>query len=533
MNIANKLTLVAGRLPYRPAIILPDGTIYNFQQLNQWCDYYAHNFSTQYCTAQQRILLMLKPGMELFVATFALLKMGAVPVFIDPGMGLTNFWQCVNEAEPVALISSSRLLRPIIRLFFKKIRLLKLPQVPSQTQIDYANYELAAQTLVFESEAAVVFTSGSTGIPKGVVYSHGMFNAQIQIFRDIGIEEGEVDLPCLYIFAMFNPILGVTTVIPDMDPRHPAKLEPAKLIQAIEKYQVTTSFGSPIIWKKIGDYCYQHKLTLPSMRRIFIAGAPVHSWLIKQIEPLLPNGKILIPYGATEALPLTIQVGDKVDKVKMDGNIENSLCVGKPLNGITLRIIPITDYVVEDWDDSLALPAYSIGEIVVKGVVVTQIYVNRPYQTVLAKIKGPEGEIWHRMGDMGFLDEQGNLWFCGRKSHRVETEHGLLYPIPCEAVFNRHPLVARSALVGVGPRGHQRPVIFIEPKHGGPKIAELLAMGQLYDHTRLIREIMFHPSFPVDVRHNAKIQREKLAIYATHRKGQTGMSDLPYPNSGF
>lgn len=136
------------------------------------------------------------------------------------------------------------------------------------------------------------------------------------------------------------------------------------------------------------------------------------------------------------------------------------------------------------------------------------------------------------MGDLGYVDEKGRLWFCGRKRHRVETAEGLMLPVPCEAIFNRHPGAFRTALVGVGERGQQRPVLIVEPQQGrkptSPRAKrmfrqelrqELLALGAEHGQTRRIKDILFHPSFPVDVRHNAKIQREKLAVWAAKKLG--------------
>ena len=130
------------------------------------------------------------------------------------------------------------------------------------------------------------------------------------------------------------------------------------------------------------------------------------------------------------------------------------------------------------------------------------------------------------MGDLGYLDEKGRLWVCGRKSHRVETKEGLLLPVPCETVFNQHPAVARSALVGLGEYGRQRPVLVVElredhepamPQDRKALAEEILALGEKHDHTRGIRHVLFHEAFPVDVRHNAKIQRDKLARWAEGR----------------
>ena len=231
---------------------------------------------------------------------------------------------------------------------------------------------------------------------------------------------------------------------------------------------------------------------------------------------------MLTPFGATEALPITsIGGGEILDETAKLTDEGWGVCVGRPLKGLSAKIIAISDEPIEKWDDSLSLPSGELGEITVKGPVVTRQYLNRPEQTALAKI--PDGDqVWHRMGDLGYFDNRGRLWMCGRKAHRVETEEGLMLPVPCEAIFNAHPQVHRTALVGVGPLGEQTPVLVVELNSGeipsGKEkqqiIDELLALGQEYEHTQPISVFLFHDSFPVDVRHNVKIQREKLAAWA-------------------
>jgi olefin beta-lactone synthetase len=195
---------------------------------------------------------------------------------------------------------------------------------------------------------------------------------------------------------------------------------------------------------------------------------------------------------------------------------------------MTAAVIPISDGPIPTWDDGLTLPPGHIGEIAVKGPVVTREYFNRPTATELAKMTDHRtGEVWHRMGDLGYRDESGRLWFCGRKAHRVETADGPLYTIPCEAVFNTHPAVFRSALVGVKRGGRTLPVVCVELEPGGKPDrdrlrGELLAIARAHMHTRGIETFLVHPAFPVDIRHNAKIFREKLAAWADRRVGGGG-----------
>ncbi len=536
---------MAGRFPFRPAIIFPAGrekqgrakyTQLSFSQLNALCDAYAHGLSKYGIQQGQRTLMMVTPGIEFIALTFALLKIGAVPVLIDPGMGRKAFLQCVAETEPTAMIGIplAHILRTIFSQSFQGVthavtvgkRLFWNGVTLNELSSAQRGAFPAAPTTV-DDEAAVAFTSGGTGIPKGVVYLHGIFRKQVEIMREeMGVREGEVHLSVMYIFALFNPALGVTTVIPDMDPRKTAEVNPAYLVESIETHGVTMSLGSPLIWRILADYCKEHALTLPSLKHVFMFGAAVMPDVVENFASVMPQGKVYTPYGATEALPLTMIGGEEIlEDTGTQTEQGAGVCVGTPIGGLQVRIIPIRDEPISHWDGSLTLPTGNIGEIVVKGDVVTGQYLNRPQQTAEAKI--PDGDsFWHRMGDLGYHDEKGRLWVCGRKAHRVETSFGLLLPVQCEAVFNRHPDVARSALVGIGEYGEQCPIMLIEAKPGKAPVTEdakqkfiqeLLALGKKYQHTKSIQNVLFHLAFPVDVRHNTKIDRSALAEWAKHQ----------------
>jgi len=563
-NVAQALPEIAARAPYRTAVVFPAGrdrsgrALYaqlSFRQLNELCDRYAHGLAEFGIRRGARTLLMAHPGIEFIAVVFALLKIGAVPVLIDPGMGRKAFLQCVSEAEPSAFIGiplahalrhlypaafrtvERAVIVPAVSFAARKVsrlwsrlegRVCALDELLSERRDPFP----VAPTTV-EDEGAIAFTSGSTGIPKGVVYLHGMFRAQIELLHDeVGYADAEVDLPGLYIFALFNPALGATTVFPDMDPTKPAQVNPAYLVEAIQTFGVTTSFGSPTIWKRVAAYCLENEIRLPSLKRILMAGAPVPPELIEQFTHILDGGDVYTPFGATEALPITMISGAEIlAETAALSRAGKGMCVGRPTRGNTIRIIRITDEPIPEWDDALVLPTGQVGEIAVRGPVVTREYLHRPTETAAAKIRdrdkvgtGGPARVWHRMGDLGYLDERGRLWFCGRKSHRIETQEGLVLPVPCEAILNQHPLVTRTALVGVGPRGHQRPVLIVEApsecaalrsKPTRERVArELLEMAAQHAQTRQIREVLFHPAFPVDVRHNSKIDRLKLAAWA-------------------
>ncbi|MDH4318300.1 MAG: fatty acid CoA ligase family protein, partial [Desulfobulbaceae bacterium] len=370
-----------------------------------------------------------------------------------------------------------------------------------------------------EDLAAIIFTTGSTGPPKGVRYSHGNFRAQLRLIHDYyGIRFGDVDQPCFPLFALFSAALGAKTVIPEMDPARPAEVDPEKFIRTLVEQKVTYSFGSPTIWNVVSRYCVEQGITLP-VKKILMAGAPVSGELIGRVKSIMaPGGEIHTPYGATESLPVSsIEATEIISDTWPETVLGRGVCVGKPLPGIDLRVIVPSDEEITTWSEVRETGVGEIGEIVVRGPVVTAAYDHNDRENRLAKIKDGES-FFHRIGDMGYRDEQGRLWFCGRKAHRVFTTEAVLYTIPCEAIFNQHVEVYRSALVGVGNPPNQKPVIIVEPYAKVTDTAaltgELLQLAKANQLTANIDTFLIHPSFPVDIRHNAKIFREKLAIWA-------------------
>jgi acyl-CoA synthetase (AMP-forming)/AMP-acid ligase II len=246
--------------------------------------------------------------------------------------------------------------------------------------------------------------------------------------------------------------------------------------------------------------------------------------IIERFQGLLrEDATIHTPYGATESLPVaTISSREILSATRHETDRGAGTCVGLPVPSIEVAVINISDDPIGRWDEKLRAPSGEIGEIVVKGPQVTREYYEAPAHTSLAKIADGDG-VRHRMGDLGYFDDTGRLWFCGRKSQRVSTAAGTLFTVPCEAVFETHSEVFRTALVGVGVAGSAEPVLCVELERGVRRSqhdrirAELLEIGSSFDHTRAIRRVVFHPGFPVDIRHNAKIGRGALAVWAASR----------------
>ncbi|HEY0856487.1 MAG TPA: AMP-binding protein, partial [Albitalea sp.] len=315
------------------------------------------------------------------------------------------------------------------------------------------------------------------------------------------------------------PALGLTSVIPDMDPTRPAKADPRRLHDAIVRFGVDQLFGSPALMAVLA----RHGQPLPTLRRVTSAGAPVPSDTVAALRALLPEDALFwTPYGATECLPVAVVEGAELQATRAATEAGAGTCVGRPVPPNEVRIIAINDDAIAEWHEARELGVGEVGEITVAGPTATDTYFNRDAQTRQAKIG--EGErIVHRMGDVGYFDADGRLWFCGRKSHRVEAVDGPLYTEQVEPVFNVHPQVRRTALVGVGTPGTQYPVLCVEltegvPAREWPRIErELRELGARHPHTARITRFLRHKRFPVDIRHNAKIGREKLTLWAAQQ----------------
>ncbi|MCH2174971.1 MAG: fatty acid CoA ligase family protein [Lentisphaeria bacterium] len=539
-NLSSYIPLYAEKFPQKEAIRFPlsrsgnqvNYETLNFAELEERIQTFVAGFKGIGIRKGMRVSLMVKPGLDFLPLTFALFRLGAVPVLIDPGMGRKNLLRCVAAARPEAFVGIplAHVARLLFGSYFKTVKI----NVTIGKRFFWGGYNTenlkkfgksdAHEVLTPNDPAAIIYTTGSTGPPKGVNYTQKMFLAQKKLLQEsFNLTDEDIDMPAFALFSIFTLAMGCTVVIPDMDQTKPAEVNPDDIIGAIKTAGVTFSFGSPALWNTVSKFCIENNVKLPGLKKIFMAGAPVqpflHERLLKNI--LDSDAQTYTPYGATESLPTTSFSGTEVlTETAVKTQMGKGFCVGPVLPGIKLKIINLSDEVIEKFDLVKELPQGEIGEIIVQGDVVSPSYFDLPDKTAEHKIYEEDGTFWHRIGDLGYIDEHNRLWMCGRKGHRVEYQGERYFTVCCEAIFNQHEDVNRSALV---PASCGKPIMIIEPVAGRfPQTElenqkwreELKDLAASNDQTKSIQEFMFHESFPVDIRHNAKIFREKLSFWA-------------------
>ncbi len=520
-----------------------------------------------------RVVLMVPPSIPFFALVFALFQAGVVPVVLDPGMGPSRLTACIERASPKAFIGVARAHLARLALGWGRGSVQTNVVVGALPRVLGAGAEREAISLEEvrlggarvgrakladvepDDVAAILFTSGSTGVPKGAIYTHGNFLAQVEAIRAMyDIAPGEIDLPTFPLFALFDPALGMTTVLPRMDFTKPGSVNADEIIAPIRRFGVTNMFGSPALLDRVASSHAARRggpgePLLPTLRRVITAGAAVVPRILESFARLLPPGaRIHTPYGATEALPIaTIDHTTLLTRTRPRTIAGAGVAVGRPVASVEVRILRIADDPIERFSDADCVARGEVGEIAVSGPQVTRSYFRDEPNTRLHKTLGPDGRLFHRVGDVGSIDEEGALWYAGRKAHRVEVAGRTYFSEQVEGPFNAQPAVRRTAFVGPSVNGRIVPTLCVEPLEPitsprGPWVEQVLSVVRVRGAGRLaagrfglvdgrtsarmlrrwidpalrrgvggiVERFFVFERFPVDPRHNAKIHREEL-----------------------
>jgi acyl-CoA synthetase (AMP-forming)/AMP-acid ligase II len=529
-NVSELIRYQAKKHPNKKSIVFPvkKGGIYSYtsysflefeNRINQVCN----RLVSIGVKPGHKVLFFVKPNLDFCVITFALFRIGATTVFIDPGMKKEYFLNCIEQVKPDVMIAIPLVhcLRRFKSKYFNNIKLFittsKLNGIGTVSLFKNISNE-SPEFSIYQNNsnelAAILFTSGGTGAPKGVEYTHDIFINQTRMLKEeFSLSSSDCDVPGFPLFSFFTLAMGMTSVIPDMNPAKPNQCNPENLYRNITESKATFIAGSPAIWERLADYCVKQNLTLPSVKYVVMFGAPVRNELHEKFDSVLTNGTTYTPYGATECLPVANISGSSV--LTSTASLTDrgfGTCVGKPLNGVEIKIIKRSEKKLLKMEYTTPLSCGEVGEIIVSSPNVTKGYYQMPDKTQEAKIYDGD-KLWHRMGDVGHLDEDGKLWFCGRSKHVVLNRNTNYYPINVESIYNKHPEVRRTALIGLGKTNE--PAIVIElynhsHRNNEKLIKELRLLAKDYTHTSGINKFFFKDKFPVDVRHNIKIDRTLL-----------------------
>lgn len=543
LNLADEFAAIATLYPDAPISIVArhgkrghhEYEALTYRRCQELMDCYARGMRNLGIERGDTAVVLLKPMRDFMPVLLALLKVGAIPVALEPGEPREQKLKSIQEIGPKVMVAipSARALRILYPRAFRSITrtvavgdswLAGRPMLKSFRQ----HSPCPSAPTMKDDPMFIGYTTGSTGPAKGVVYTQGNGAAIIQGMKDaLGLRPGEVCLACHPAFALYFAGAGGAVVTPDLDPRFPAAADPACLLAIIRDHKPTVAFMQLPVMRKLWQYCASHGEKLPHLTKILTTGASVTLDLVEGVHQIAaqPAADLYVMYGATEALCISFATGREILAMAPRMRDGQGTYLGRPSPWTQVCIIGITDQPIAHWSPDLVLPTGQIGEICVCGPVVTPQYSGLPTTTHRAKIQD-NGRIWHRMGDAGYLDDDGGLWYCGRIADRVATGTGHLYADLVEPIFNAHPAVARSALVGVpgAESSQQRPVILVEtrPEAGELDVAsahklmaELKVLAAEHSSSRVIEDVrLYKGAFPVDVRHGAKIRRDLLSRYA-------------------
>lgn len=547
-NIAGALRWQADRQPGVTAVQYADFRYYgqqrylslNFLEFNELTDAYARGLDAYGIKAGDRVVLMAEPGLAFLALFYSLLKIGAIPALADHGMPTRLLGQCINDVDPQAFIGSRRaVLRRLLRRWGGKsckravssgkglpgiaIGLKALHKLGMADTREIFNHSRP------DDPAAILFSSGRGGRPRGVVYRHRHFSAQVDLFGEaFDITPGEISLPTHPLFGILDAALGLTTVIAKVDPYRASPGDVRRLLGAVEKFNVNNLFVSPAMLEALSFFVERDGTRLPIIRRLITFGASPRLEIIARLEKALHDEAFIhAPYGSAECFPVSDATNHQIDST-LEDMMESGegVCVGRPVAPNRVKIIAPSEHAFSDIGEVTELPPGMPGEIIVSGPSCTDRYWRDGEEDAKSKIPDPSGVLWHRMGDVGSIDGMGRLWYCGRMSQRVDTGQEVLFADQAEAVFNQHPDVKRTALVGVGEPGRQEAALCVElrqklsPANNERVHFDLLQLAQTFSLTRCVRTVLFHPGFPVDSRNPAVVRREVLSKWASTKMQQ-------------
>jgi len=528
INFAAYLRHAVSLAPERRAIAAASRTItgdvswrhLTLRELDEESDALARGFAAAGWSRGQRVLLASEPSADALLVVFALMKMGAVPVVIEPSRPKEEMAACAQQAlastllaSPLGLLKRLHPARP-----FRGVRNtvlvgaalpVKLPGiVPLKAFRDMTGPRVALASTRPAEPAMILFTSGASAAARPVVLDHAALIAQAEsLRRSQGLEDGEVVMCGDLQLALLLAVLGKSVVMPGS--QEPSRRDVEKLLRAVDQQRVTTIIGPPPAWRAVAEHCARNGRVLPNVRQIILVGGPASVRTHEALALAVPSGEVRSIYSMTEAFPIAQVSGrEALGDARAVAERGGGACIGRPLPGVEVTVL--------DFGRGGGTPVDpgEVGEIVVRGARV-------------ALSDGRSHGMWTRTGDLGWIDRQGRLWLVGRLARTAHSRFGKVYDLAAESLFETHPNVGRCAIVALGQPGQQEAALVIEPAPGRkPKgdperlemERELLKIGESSQVTRDVRRVLMRDALPLDARWQAQVRARDLAtwINATH-----------------
>ena len=521
------------------AVVEPgtDSNVISFADLSRKVQWLAAGMLCAGIQPGQRVAVMITPGIDLVLAVYACWRAGAALVLVDSGLGKRGMQQALQSAKPAwliginkALIAAKLLGWPGQRMAVKPIAGARKSFLGVQTDIQSLMALGKDQQVPAWPEpdavAAVVFTSGSTGPSKGVVYQHRQIQAQRDTLMKLyDIKAHDRLVAAFAPFALYGPTMGITSMVPDMDVTRPATLTAFALADAVGRINATLVFASPAALANVvatkQTVANTQRAALEEVRIVLSAGAPVRAQLLEAVGGLFINASLHTPYGMTEVLPVAdISLGElkALEEATDTGTTARSggagVCVGHPVSGVQITIDPLGENGVPCGVCSTEPDV--LGEIIIRAAHIRHRYDRLWHTNYLASI--PEGV--HRSGDIGQLDSKGRLWVGGRLQHVIVSASGPVAPVSGEQRIEKLAGIAIAALVGVGPVGTQAIVAVLQltdarAAANGASLALIDSIRDMLAPHIDIAAVLLVKHMPVDRRHNSKVDRTRVAQWAS------------------
>ncbi|MDX6318120.1 MAG: cis-3-alkyl-4-acyloxetan-2-one decarboxylase / olefin beta-lactone synthetase [Nocardioidaceae bacterium] len=518
--------LVARAGDHRPAVVDLGGCTVSWDLLDRRVREIAAGLVATGVRRGERVALLVPPSADLTAAVYAVWRAGAVIVVADKGLGVRAMGRALRGARVDHVIATAQGLAAAraMRLPGRRIAAGAAPGPllralgAGMTLSDLARIGRSAPeppATPADDACAVVFTSGATGPPKGVVYRHRQVQAQLELVRSTyALTDDDRLVAAFAPFSLFGPALGIGSAVPDMDVTAPGTLTAVALADAVQAIDATVVFASPAALRNVvataGTLSAAQRTALARVRLLMSAGAPVPIGLLQALSDLLPNADARTPYGMTEALPVTdVSLNELLAAGEGEG-----VCVGRPLPGVEVAVSALSES-GQATGDLTSDPGVS-GEICVRAP-----HVKDRYDALWAtqRASSRDGPGWHRTGDVGHLDTERRLWVEGRLEHVITTASGVVTPVGVEQRVEGLAQVRAAAAVGVGPAGTQQVVVVVVP-FSEPSRWSSVAPLDLSDTVRRaagveVAAVLVVRELPVDIRHASKVDRRKLALWAS------------------